>query len=89
MNHPKSEFVARAAKDEGCCPFCGSDAIDIDVWGWETETGVASCDLTCGNCGEMWRAEYKMVGISWWDSDKHARIYSDEQEQTEINHTLD
>jgi hypothetical protein len=77
---PKQKFIEKAARDDYCCPFCGSG--DVEFSGeFETDTGIASAEVSCNDCKGTWHNEYKMVGISWWDADRKQRAYSDETEE--------
>jgi transcription elongation factor Elf1 len=43
------------------CPFCGSDDISADHP--DTDTCI-TVDVECNGCGEEWREEYALTGIT-------------------------
>ena len=43
------------------CPFCDSDQIEGNEW--NADSGSATQEVECNDCGESWLDVYKLVSI--------------------------
>ena len=43
------------------CPFCNSDQIEGDEW--DADSGSATQEVGCKDCGESWLDVYKLMSI--------------------------